>query len=248
MIKAVIVEDENIAAERLQRLLQVYTDLIYVDAVIHTLKEAIKYFSKHTPDLIFLDINLTDGSAFEVFNQCKITTPIIFTTAYSEFALNAFEHFSIDYLLKPVTAEKLERSLEKFGSFRDLQLTDYNDLLKAFKKEYRKRFLVKLNHQLYTIPTQEIAYFYSEDKLTFIQCWNGKRYPLDETLKNLEFLVDPHAFFRINKKYLIHSTAIKEMYHTSRSRIKIILKPEPEDTNVMVALEKFGRFKKWLST
>ena len=247
MIKAIIIEDESIAAIRLQNLIQEINNQIMIVKVLTSINDSIQYLSTETPDLIFLDINLSDGYSFEIFKILEINTPIIFTTAYSEYAIKAFEQNSIDYLLKPVAEDALSRSIDKFFGLNKDKLPEYKDLFLHNGKEYKKRFLVKMNNSLKTIEIDQIAYFYTEEKLTFIQLWNGKKIPVDFSLKKLEQELDPSDYFRINRKYIVHLKSIGEMYYTSKSRIKISLKPSASEDNIFIAIEKIGKFKKWLS-
>lgn len=247
MTKAIIIEDESIAAIRLQNLIQEVSDQIVIIKVLTSINESIGYLSNTKPDLIFLDINLSDGYSFEIFKILEIKTPIIFTTAYSDFAIKAFEQNSIDYLLKPVSKESLQRSIEKFFELNKTQLPEYKNLFLHNTKQYKKRFLAKINNSLKTVEIDEIAYFYTEEKLTFITLWNGKKIPVDFSLKRLEEELNPSDYFRINRKYIVHLKSINEMYYTSKSRIKVSLQPKVEERNIFVAIEKIGKFKKWLS-
>ncbi|AXT58548.1 response regulator transcription factor [Aquimarina sp. MMG015] len=247
MTKAIIIEDESIAAIRLQNLIQEVNNQIMIVKVLTSINESIQYLSTESPDLIFLDINLSDGYSFEIFKILEINTPIIFTTAYSEYAIKAFEQNSIDYLLKPVAKNSLSRSIDKFFGLNKNKLPEYKDLFLHNGKDYKKRFLVKMNNSLKTIEIDQIAYFYTEEKLTFIQLWNGKKIPIDFSLKKLEQELDPSNYFRINRKYIIHLKCIEEMYYTSKSRIKVSLTPIASESNIFVAIEKIGKFKKWLS-
>ncbi|MDY8134008.1 LytTR family DNA-binding domain-containing protein [Aquimarina sp. 2201CG5-10] len=247
MTRAIIIEDESIAAIRLQNLIQEVNNQIMIVKVLTSINESIQYLSSESPDLIFLDINLSDGYSFEIFKILEIKTPIIFTTAYSEYAIKAFEQNSIDYLLKPISKEALSRSIIKFFELNKSQLPEYKNLFLHNGIEYKKRFLVKMNNSLKTIEIDDIAYFFTEEKLTFITLWNGKKIPVDFSLKKLEQELDPSNYFRINRKYIIHLKSIGEMYYTSKSRIKILLKPESTENNIFLAIEKIGKFKKWLS-
>ncbi|SEL38231.1 two component transcriptional regulator, LytTR family [Aquimarina amphilecti] len=247
MTKAIIIEDESIAAIRLQNLIQEVNNQIIIVKVLTSINESIQYLSTESPDLIFLDINLSDGYSFEIFKILEINTPIIFTTAYSEYAIKAFEQNSIDYLLKPVAKNSLSRSIDKFFGLNKNKLPEYKDLFLHNGKDYKKRFLVKMNNSLKTIEIDQIAYFYTEEKLTFVKLWNGKKTPVDFSLKKLEQELDPSNYFRINRKYIIHLKSIGEMYYTSKSRIKISLDPDTSESNIFVAIEKIGKFKKWLS-
>lgn len=247
MIKTVIIEDEEIAAVRLQKIAQEVNPDIVITKIIATVSEAILYLSNNKPDLIFLDINLTDGYSFDIFEQVEIKTPIIFTTAYSEYAIKAFEQNSIDYLLKPISKETLAKSINKYLYLRNEATPNYREVLSNRPEIYKKRFLVKINNQLKTILVDDIAYFYSEDRLTFTIKKDGTRIPLSYPLKKLETLLNPTNFFRINRQFIVHSDSIKDMYYTSKSRIKITLHPAFENDSVIVAIEKIGDFKKWLS-
>lgn len=247
MIKAVIIEDEEIAAERLHGLLHKADREVVVEQVIGTIEGAIKYLSQKRPDLIFLDINLTDELSFHIFKCVKVDVPIIFTTAYSEYALKAFEQFSIDYLLKPIGFEALVKSLEKYKRLTKDRDFDYDRMADAVMQRYQQRFLVKTNRQLKSLNLEEIAYFFSEDKVTFIRDWSGGMAPYDRSLKELELSVDPKLFFRVNKKYLVHHRAIKSMYYVAKAKVKLDLAPSMPQDHIFVAMEKLGRFKKWLS-
>ncbi|WP_109437083.1 MULTISPECIES: LytR/AlgR family response regulator transcription factor [Aquimarina] len=247
MTKAIIIEDESIAAIRLQNLIHEVNDQITIIKVLSSVNESIHYLSSENPDLIFLDINLSDGYSFEIFKILEINIPIIFTTAYSEYAIKAFEQNSIDYLLKPINKEALQRSISKFSLLNKKELPKYKDLYLHNGQGFKKRFLVKMNSSLKTVDITEIAYFYTQEKLTFIALWSGKKMPIDFSLKKLELELDPSVYFRINKKYIINLKSIGEMYYTSKSRIKVSLNPSPNEDNIFVAIEKLGKFKKWLS-
>ncbi|MBQ4820755.1 LytTR family DNA-binding domain-containing protein [Aquimarina sp. MMG016] len=248
MINAIIIEDEDIAAIKLQKMIQELDSEIHIARILSSVKESVAYLNENTPDLIFLDINLSDDNSFEIFNLVdNITSKIIFTTAYSEYAIKAFEQNSIDYLLKPIPKEALQRSLEKLRKYDSHPNPDYNKVLFNPGDTYKKRFLVKINNNLKTVEVKEIAYFYSEDKITFIKLKNDKKLPIDHSLKRLEEILDPKEFYRINRKYIIHISAISKMYYSSKSKIMLHLEPVAEDQQISVAIEKLGKFKKWLS-
>ncbi|WP_083629611.1 LytR/AlgR family response regulator transcription factor [Tenacibaculum agarivorans] len=247
MMHSIIIEDEDIAAIKLQKMIQELDAEIHIARILSSVKESIAYLKEHKPDLIFLDINLSDDNSFEIFNVVTdIKSKIIFTTAYSEYAIKAFELNSIDYLLKPIAKKDLERSLQKMKSLNEIHIPNYKNLL-TIEANYKKRFLIKQNNSLLTVTVEEIAYFFSEDKLTFIKLKNNKKLPIDETLKKLETLINPSQFYRINRRYLIHISSIEKMYYSSKSRIILHLKPPAEEQQVTVAIEKLGKFKKWLS-
>ena len=247
MIKAIIIEDEEIAAIRLQKLVQEIDGNIVVAKHITSTKQAVEYLAKNNPDLIFLDIHLSDSNSFEIFNHLEVESPIIFTTAYSDYAIKAFKQNSIDYLLKPISREALETAITKFKKLDKTQIPDYRDIFLGSPATYKTRFLVKMNNALQSIDIADIAYFYSEDKVTFIKLKGNRSVPMDETLNALETELDPKQFFRINRKYLVGINAIERMYYASKSRIQVNLEPVPPDTNVMVSVERLGKFKKWLS-
>ena len=205
---------------------------------------------------MLLDINLSDGLSFSIFEKNDYNTPsIIFTTAYSEYAIKAFELNSVSYLLKPINRQDLKQAIDKYlyikskSSNQNHENKNYQDLMANFFKSYKERFLVKINNTLETIYIEDISYFYSEDKLTFIMLISGKTLPLDQSLKHIEQQIDPTQFYRINRKYLVSHNSIKKMYYTSKSRIKIELTPENKNDSDLnfVAIEKIGQFKKWLS-
>lgn len=245
MIKAIIIEDEHLLAERLKTMVESIDLEIKVIAIIVSVSEAITYLTTNKPDLIFLDINLSDNYCFKIFEEVEVQSPIIFVTAYSEYAIKAFELNSIDYILKPVSHLNLQKSIEKFKKWS--RLPDYKKLVIDLESKYKRRFLVKLNNQLKSISIDNIAYFFSEDKLTFICLHDGKKLPIEYSLKKIEEEINPNNFFRINKKYLISLNSIDEMYYVSKTKIKLILKPMLEKENIFVAIEKIGAFKVWLS-
>jgi DNA-binding LytR/AlgR family response regulator len=213
--------------------------------VIDSVKDAISYLSDSIPDLIFLDINLSDDYCFKIFEEVNVTCPVIFVTAYSEYAIKAFEVNSIDYLLKPISIPNLKKSIDKYKSITIFP--NYTKMMIDMESRYRNRFLVKLNNQLKSISIDNIAYFFSEDKLTFACLVDGKKLPLDFSLKKIEEEIDPKEFFRVNKKFLISVSSIQEMYYVSKLKLKIILKPNFGSENIFVAVEKVGEFKSWLS-
>ncbi|WP_396155055.1 LytR/AlgR family response regulator transcription factor [Flavobacterium macrobrachii] len=245
MIKIIIIEDEILIAERLKKMIESIEPEMKVIEVIDSVKEAISYLSESIPDLIFLDINLSDDYCFKIFEEVNVTCPVIFVTAYSEYAIKAFEINSIDYLLKPISIPSLKKSIDKYKSLTTFP--NYTKMMIDMESRYRNRFLVKLNNQLKSISIDNIAYFFSEDKLTFACLNDGKKLPLDFSLKKIEEEINPNNFFRINKKYLISLNSIDEMYYVSKSKIKLQLKPTVEKEIIFVAIEKIGTFKVWLS-
>lgn len=250
-INIVIVEDEKPAARSLERKLE---KLGYSTAMkLTSVEEAVQWFgSNQEPDLIFLDIQLSDGLSFEIFEQVELNSAIIFTTAYDEYALRAFKLNSIDYLLKPIQEDELANAIQKFQSNR-AAIFGFNEQLNLFKQfmtnssqpEYKERFSVKIGSQLKIIQLKEIMCFYSENKATYIKTIEDRNYLLDLSLEEIEKILNPNLFFRINRKFIIELTSIKEISVYSNSRLKIsLLKYDNDD--LIVSREKVNNFKKWI--
>ena len=247
----IIIEDEKPAARLLQRKLEKIN--VAVDVMLHSVQEAISWFNnnKH-PDLIFLDIQLSDGLSFEIFEKVDIKSAIIFTTAYDEYALKAFKLNSIDYLLKPIDEDDLQVAVTKFKARlakQETALFDFEQIRKMFanpnEKEFKNRFTVKIGQQLKVILIDEVECFYSENKGTYLHTLDKRNYLLDGTLEQLETDLDPKSFFRVSRKFIIPLRAIKEISMYSNSRLKIIL-PSYKDDEVIVAREKVADFKEWI--
>ncbi|MFO7744865.1 MAG: LytTR family DNA-binding domain-containing protein [Psychroflexus sp.] len=248
MSKIVIVEDEKPAARRLERLLTAHDYAVFKK--LHSVEEAIEWFQKEPKvDLIFLDIQLSDGLSFEIFEQIDIEADLIFTTAYDEYALKAFKLNSIDYLLKPIDNEELQLALKKFDKRKSSQSIDA-DVLKRMllqpqkDKVYKTRFSVKIGERLKTYSAEEVACFESSDKATCLVTLEGKHYVIDESLNQLEPKLSTQDFFRINRSHIIHYQAIQDMVSYSSSRIKINLKAL--DQPVIVSRERVKDFKTWI--
>jgi DNA-binding LytR/AlgR family response regulator len=248
----IIIEDEKPAARLLQRKLEKFN--IEVGVMLHSVEEAVEWFlSNEHPDLIFLDIQLSDGLSFEIFEKIEIKSAIIFTTAYDEFALRAFKLNSIDYLLKPIDEEDLEIAVSKFKDRlpkqEKIQL-DFDEikrmLANPFDKDYKKRFTVKIGQHLKVISIEEIECFYSENKGTYIHTFENRDYLIESTLEILEQELDAKDFYRISRKFIVPMKAIKEIVVYSNSRLKVIL-PSYKDDEVIVSREKVSHFKEWLS-
>ena len=250
-MEAIIIEDEKLAAERLKRLVNKIDREIYIKAILPSKEEAISYLQEEKPDLIFLDIHLSDGNSFDIFDQVKVKSPVVFTTAYDEYAIKAFKVNSIDYLLKPVEEEALAKSLQKLRELQELQSgteAGFDRLLAAFKNKkitYKQRFLLGFGSRLKTIKTEDVCYFYAESKAVFLVEKSGHKFVLDETLDQLQETLDPALFFRVNRSFLVGINAIEQMYSYSRSRIKIDLKPV-SSKECIVSTEKTPDFKAWL--
>ncbi len=248
MIKAVIIEDEKPTARRLERMLT--KENVFNLAILNSKKEAKKWFAQNKlPDLIFLDIHLSDGLGFDLIDHKTKDIPIIFTTAFDQYALQAFKQNSIDYLLKPVKQEELHAALEKFKQ-RTL-LPDWKKLLQSYhnlqeKESYKERFVVKKGNYIHLIPVDEIACFLSEDKITKLINLKKQSFYLDESLDKIQTDLSPEKFFRINRKYIIAIDDIKEMFKYSNSRLKIILKT-CDYPDMIVARERVKEFLRVLN-
>ena len=247
----IIIEDEKPAARLLQRKVEKLG--LDVKTMLHSVEEAINWFnSNQHPDLIFLDIQLSDGLSFEIFEQIDIKSAVIFTTAYDEYALRAFKLNSIDYLLKPIDEDDLEIAINKFKARNvaapslslDFEMIK-KMLVNPMDREYKKRFTIKMGQQLKMIAIEEVECFYSENKGTYLHTLDNRDYLLDNTLEQLETELDPKLFYRVSRKFIIPMKAIKEIQLHSNSRLKVIL-PTYKDDEVIVARERVNDFKEWL--
>jgi two-component system, LytTR family, response regulator len=250
-MNVIIIEDEKPSARRLQRMLN--TLQVDTEIMLHSVEESIEWFQNNEhPDLIFLDIQLSDGLSFEIFETIDVKSAIIFTTAYDEYALQAFKLNSIDYLLKPIDDDELEKAVNKYkdrsGVNQSVTL-DFNDIKKLLvnpiDREYKKRFSIKVGQHLKLINIEDIECFYSENKGTYLHTSEGRNYLLDTTLDNLENELEPQTFFRINRKFFVNINAIKDMVSYTNSRLQIKLNSYNEQ-DVIVARERVKDFKNWL--
>lgn len=251
MPSVLIIEDEELAAKRLIRLLKELAPDMTVLTSIDTVTGAVQWLGQNQADLIFLDIHLADGDSFSIFEQIEVKTPIIFTTAYDQYAIRAFKLNSVDYLLKPIDKEELTFSIEKFRQAQDAQGPDFGELIASMKAaqaqpEYQKRFMVTSGEKIKSIPIEEVAYFFGQQKYVFLITKDHRRHIVDFTLGKLEGLLDPNQFYRINRQFIINFDAIQNMFAYSKSRVKIELAP-PSDIEAIVSIEKAKRFKEWLN-
>ncbi|MGV6829893.1 MAG: LytR/AlgR family response regulator transcription factor [Flavobacteriales bacterium] len=250
-MNVIIIEDEKPSARRLKRMLEKLG--VTVHTMLHSVEESITYFSANShSDLIFLDIQLSDGLSFEIFDKINIKSSIIFTTAYDEYALKAFKLNSIDYLLKPLDEEELKMAIHKYKELRptsqkiQLNFEEIKKLLvNPLEREYKKRFTTKIGKHIKMINVDEIECFYSENKGTYAHTLNGRNYLLDTTLEKLEQELSPKIFFRINRKFFVNIHAIKDIISYTNSRLEIKLNNYQED-QVIVARERVKDFKYWL--
>lgn len=253
MIKVLIIEDEMAASKRLQKLIAELMPEANVIDVLVSISASVNWFkSNPQPDLVFADIHLADGSSFEIFKQVKIECPIIFITAYDQYALEAFKHNSIHYLLKPVKKEDLSDALARFNKLHKSKTgstIDFEKMFSAFRQpsqSYKERFITRFGEHIKTIETQDVAYFYTENKANYAVMKDGKRYPVDHNLDELEQLINPKNFFRINRQFIIGYNSITEMVSYSKSRVLIKLNP-PSKLETIVSTERSASFKSWLA-
>ena len=249
MTKVLIIEDEKLASDRLTRLLsEVISDLEIV-GFCDSVKSTVEFLNKELkPDLIISDIQLGDGTSFDVFEQVSVSCPVIFTTAYDEYAIQAFKINSIDYLLKPINKDDLEKSVIKFQALNRKNNLDIQRLLPLFEKEkkiFKKRFVVAIGEKLVFINSVDIAYFCSLEKLSFIVDKQGIYYAMDQSLDKIETLIDPELFFRVSRQYIVSSESIDKILLLSKSRIKLVLKP-PTKNEVLVSIVRTHSFRVWL--
>lgn len=252
-MRILIIEDEKLATEKLILHLKKIEPQAQILATIDSIDIAINWLNTHAhPDLIISDIHLIDGLSFVIYTQVKVTCPIIFATAYEKYALKAFEVNSIDYLLKPIQEDKLAQALNKYKLLTDKDTKDrtalydrFQKLLSQSNKNYKTRFLCKLGNKIKSIPIENIAYFYSADKMTFIIDKNQQRLPVNNTLDEIDQLVNPDMFFRINRKYITHFDSISEIHPYFKGRLKLKLNPNVKD-DIVVSTEKSPLFKAWL--
>lgn len=251
-MKVLIIEDEKPAARRLSRMLE---DLdVKAEIMLHSVEESIEWFQNNEhPDLIFLDIQLSDGLSFEIFEHVTITSAIIFTTAYDEYALKAFKLNSIDYLLKPIDEDELKAAVDKYKSQhvekQDVQL-NFEDIKKLLvnpiDRKYKKRYTIKVGQHLKIISTENIECFFSENKATYLHADSNRSYIVDGALEQIQTELDPEKFFRVNRTFIVQISAIKDIVAYTNSRLKIILKSYNE-TEIIVSRERVKEFKNWIA-
>lgn len=254
-MKVLIIEDEQLAAEKLVQMIRRYNDRIEVLDPIRSVGASVT-FLRQAPviDLLFLDIHLLDGTCFDLLKEVRVPCPVIFTTAYDEYALEAFRLNSVDYLLKPVSYARLKSAFDKFQqmqySFRQVHQSAHLDQLLAAvdakgAPRQKSRFLVKSGSRLFTIDTERIAYFYTEDKISYLVTKDGKKYSISQSLEELETELEPSRFFRINRQMILHIQSIRMVHTYFKGRLKIELQPCP-DFDVMVSSRRVPAFKAWL--
>ena len=258
-LTALIVEDEPLAARRLADMLARQPDPVQILGTAEAVSQAVAMLETGpAPDVLFLDIHLADGLSFEIFEQTTVRCPVIFTTAYDQYALQAFKVNSVDYLLKPIDEEELQAALRKlrerlpaapvpaFDPALLAQLMQQMQQSAPPAASYKTQFVVRVGEHLKVVPLDQVAYFFSLEKATFLQTTEGRKFVVDYTMDQLETLLDPRRFFRLNRAYLAQQSAIQDIVHYANSRLQTVLKPTAPDAQVLVSREKVNVFKSWL--
>jgi len=257
-MKVLIVEDEELAVKKLKKTLASVDPDAEVVGVADSIMATVKWINENPlPDLILMDIELSDGQSFEIFNRVAIKCPVIFTTSYDEYALKAFKVNSVDYLLKPIQKEDLEAALQKMHELKDIykkpeskQDMNIESLVKELQeklqlKEYRKRFLVRHAQKLVSVDTDEIAYFFSDGRLNFFKTNDNKKFVVDYTMDELEEMLDPQRYFRISRSFYISVNSVEQIHEYFGNRLLLHLKPAVDKESI-VSREKVTDFKKWM--
>ncbi|MCK5137741.1 MAG: response regulator transcription factor [Bacteroidales bacterium] len=247
-MNVLILEDETRASSHLQRLIQVVAPEMRIVAVYETVRESVEYLQSNPPlSLVFSDVQLADGLSFEIFRQVDLQCPIIFTTAYDTYAIEAFNTNGIDYLLKPIEEERLKQAIDKARTYS--ARIDLNNLLHltqlAPSKKTKSRFMVKVGERIKSIMVEDIKAFYSFDKATYLHTVTDRNYIIDYSLDELQLLLDSHRFFKINRRYIVSIDACSQIFAWSNSRLKLVISGI-DDHKIVVAREKVQDFKQWL--
>ncbi len=250
-MNCLIIEDEREAAIKLSGMIEKYDRNIIILDKIQSVKNAVIWLNNNeTPDLIFMDIQLADGLSFEIFEQTIVKAPVIFTTAYNEYALKAFKVNSIDYLLKPIGQSELNQAVDKYkenNAPKEISAQVFDTILHTLSKRYKSKFLIKVGEHIKVFPVDDVQCFYSMEKYTFLQNNAGRDYAIAYSLDQIENLIDPAKFFRINRSFLVSFSAISNIVSYSNSRLRIDLKSNNSE-DLIVSREKVQDFKKWLES
>lgn len=248
-----IIEDEPLAVERIRKLLEETNEPMKIVGTTNSIESSVSWLqSNQHPDLILMDIELSDGQSFVIFDQVKVKSPVIFTTSYDEYAIKAFKVNSIDYLLKPVKPADLNAALQKLINIEQQYLTiaskGLENLLRELKykgKEYRERFLVKTGQRYFSIETENIAYFYYANRVTYLKTWKNEQFYLDYILDELEEMLSPKTFFRANRQYILNIRSVKDIHNYFNHKLKLVLQP-PANDEVLISKERATEFKSWM--
>ncbi len=254
MTKVLIIEDELPSGRKLNAFINMLEPDYEVVDILQSVADSINFFKNNSVDLIFLDIHLADGNSFNIFEEVDVKTPIIFTTAFDQYAIKAFKQNSIGYLLKPLSKDSLRSAIDKFKELSSVPPTtptiDYKllgDIISLQKETiYQERFMVYYKDKIKTVAVREIAYFYADSKAVFMTLLDGKTYDLNFSLDQLEEKINPKYFFRANRQFIVHIQSVKEASVYSKSKLKLHLEPMPED-EVIISSQKTSKFKLWLS-
>lgn len=247
-MRAIIVEDESAASRRLVRLLNETAPHLKVEEVLETVSDTVAWLNLHQqPDLMFCDIHLADGSCFSIFRQVETKCPVIFITAYDQYAIEAFKVNGIDYILKPVKREDLALALNKYKTL--VQRVDYQSLLDQLleqRRDFQHRMIVKIGPRLKALEISQIALFYTEEGVVFMQTFEGQRFMPDLTLDKIMQMVDPMQFYRINRSQIVNQRAVVEMHIHTKGRLKLKLQVKHQQ-ECMVSSDKVAGLKAWLT-
>lgn len=248
-MKVLIIEDEKPASLKLQRMLHELDDTVTIAASLESVEESSNWFLNNPPpDLVFMDIQLEDGLCFEIFENISISIPVIFTTAYDDYAIRAFRVNSVDYLLKPIKAEELRNAIDKFRKIHGRKGDDgvIDSMLKQMETRRRERFLIKIGQHYRPVQVADIHFFFIREGNAFISTGSGRDYAIDFSLDRLEQMLDPHKFYRVNRNYLVNIISIKDIIAYSSSRLKLILEGHDRQDDVIVSRDRVADFKKWM--
>lgn len=240
-MNVIIIEDEPLAVRELESVLREVAPDLRVVAVLESVQEGIAWLQQQQADLVFSDIHLGDGKSFEIFEQVAVKSPVIFITAYDEYALEAFKSQGIDYILKPFDKADIRKAVDKVKGW-------VGNREKRSAETYQQRFLVQAGNRMKSVPVEEIAYFMADGKYVLLFTEGGNSYIIDQTMGEVERRLDPALFFRLNRKFIARFEAIREMVKYSGSRIRVVLSPlPPENVEVIVSAERIREFKEWLN-
>lgn len=245
-MKVLIIEDEQSSSKKLARLLEQIDTSIEIVGILRSIEETINWFLKNpAPEVIFMDIQLEDGTCFEIFENIDLKTPVIFTTAFNSYALKAFKVNSVDYLLKPIDIKELKNAIDKYKTVYNYK-TDFTRIGSLINQPKKERFLIKIGDHYKSIPTSAIKCFYIKERCNFINTDNGKNYAVDYSLDSIEQMIDSKLFFRINRNYIINFSAINDVVAYSSNRLKIKLTNWSENEEILVSRERVADFKRWM--